>query len=98
MRGQETVTATAPVRPAHRPGVQEYRLGEELLLYVPECDAAHVLNPSAAAIWELCDGTRGVQEIGQELVASIGLRDSALLPDVVHGVAQLWELGLLEPR
>lgn len=88
----------AATRPGRLSGAQEYRLGDELLVYIPRTATAHALNRSAVAIWELCDGTRTTEEISQELGQWLGQPGEAMLSDVRRGVAQLGELGLLEAR
>jgi hypothetical protein len=35
----------------------------ETLLYDPETEALHVLNPTARLIWELCDGEHTVADM-----------------------------------
>lgn len=85
-------------RPTRLSGVQEYRLGDELLVYVPRRETAHALNRSAAAIWALCDGTRTIEEISGELGQCVGRPAEALLPDVKRGIGRLCEIGLLEAR
>ncbi|MGH7389314.1 MAG: PqqD family peptide modification chaperone [Candidatus Rokuibacteriota bacterium] len=90
----EARTHCAP-RPSRLAGVREYRLGAELLLYVPERAAAHALNPAAAAIWQLCDGTRTEEEIGEELARCLGRPGRELGADVRQGLARFRELGLL---
>lgn len=84
------------VRPLRLKGRQEYRLGDELLIYVPSGEAAHALNRSAVAIWELCDGTRTAEDISRELGEWLGCAAEGLLPDVRQGLARLEDLGLLE--
>jgi pyrroloquinoline quinone biosynthesis protein D len=85
-------------RPARLSGVEEHPLGEELLVYDPRSETAYALNRSAVAIWLLCDGTRTVEEITNELGQFVGLSGAALLPDVIQGVTRLHESGLLEFR
>lgn len=84
------------IKPARLSGAEEYPLGDELLVCLPRSETAYALNPSAAAIWQLCDGTRTVEEITEELGQCVGRSQAALLPDVIHGVRRLCELGLLE--
>jgi pyrroloquinoline quinone biosynthesis protein D len=90
--------AARPSSPSRMSGVQEHRLGGEMLLYVPESQTAHALNSSAVAIWELCDGTLTIDEIAEELGPRVGRSGAALLPDVILTVTRLSELGLLEAR
>jgi hypothetical protein len=85
-------------RPARVRDAEEYRLDDEMLVYVSRSETAYVLNRSAAAIWELCDGTRTVEEITVELGQCVGRSGADLLPDVVQGVARLREAGLVDLR
>src|SRR6266550_7913311 len=99
MRGPwvETLTSTykAVARPVRLSGTHEYRLGDELLIYVPHSETAHALNPSAVAIWHLCDGTRTAEDISRELAEWLGCSGETLLPETRAGVESLCELGLL---
>ena len=83
-------------RPVRLSGTHEYRLGDELLVYLPCSETAHALNRSAVAIWELCDGTRTAEDISQELGRWLGRPGEELLLETRGGIAELCELGLLE--
>jgi|SRR5438309_3993088 len=83
-------------RPVRLSGTHEYRLGDELLVYVPRSETAHALNRSAVAIWDLCDGSRTAEDISRELGQWLGRPGEALLADTRRGIADLCELGLLE--
>jgi pyrroloquinoline quinone biosynthesis protein D len=83
-------------RPVRLIGTHEYRLGDELLVYVPDSETAHALNRSAVAIWELCDGTRTAEDISRELGQWLGCPGDALLRDTHTGIAELCELGLVK--
>ena len=85
-------------RPARLGVAEEHRLGDEWPVYVPHSDIASTLNRSAFAIWTLCDGTRTVEEITEELGQCVGRSGAKLLPDVIQGVTRLHELGHLEFR
>jgi pyrroloquinoline quinone biosynthesis protein D len=84
------------IRPVRLSGTQEYRLGDELLVYVGCSETAHALNRSAVAIWELCDGTRTAEDISRELGEWLGRPGEELLPETRSGIAELSELGLLQ--
>lgn len=47
-------------------------LGDERLVFDAERDRAHSLNAVAAAVWELCDGDRGVGELSEAATARLG--------------------------
>lgn len=46
---------------------------DELLAYDVRTDAGHVLNASAAAVYELADGTRNISEIAAGVAERVGL-------------------------
>jgi hypothetical protein len=43
------------------------QLGDEVVLYLADGSAVHVLNRTALAIWSLCDGSHTAQEMEQTL-------------------------------
>jgi hypothetical protein len=80
------------VRPKARSGVVQ-KLGDEVLVYDPLTHTAHCLTETAAAIWKLCDGHSGVQEVIVQLESQCHL---TLKEDVVLMVLQqLGNAGLL---
>src|SRR5262249_41520017 len=48
---------------ARKNGLVVQKLVDEVMVYDTQRQKAHCLNPSAAMIWEHCDGTRTVQEL-----------------------------------
>ena len=52
---------------ARRKGIISKEVDGELLIYDLERDKAHCLNPSAAAIWKLCDGQTTTDQITNSL-------------------------------
>lgn len=79
----------------HQSEVLHYQLFDELVLYRPGIAQAASLNESARAIWELCDGTRTIEDICVELARSVGVEPAELREDVRKGVIHLRDLGLL---
>lgn len=59
-----------------------------LVLFNPKTDWAHTVNPSAALVWEFCDGTHTVADIVDELVAVIEPADAQALTDEVTSLVQ----------
>jgi hypothetical protein len=84
-------------RPCRRPDVRTHVLWDEILLYAPATETAFALNPSAKAVWELCDGTRTIAEIGRQLGKSFACNEKDLVVDVTKAVAEFVRHGLLEP-
>ena len=68
-------------------------VGDELLVYDLVSHRAHSLNPTAAAVWQACDGTRNVSALG----AASGSPTKPLAPEVVRYALQgLGKANLLE--
>jgi hypothetical protein len=80
-------------------GVTEELVGDELYLYGGESSTSvHCLNSGAALIWFLCDGTRGLAEVAEALVAGFGVPRSEIDDDVRTTVTKLQALGLLSAK
>jgi len=84
-------------RPRRRSGVSRRRHGEETELIPPEGARPFVLNFSAEAIWDLCDGDHSIDAIAEELATRFDIGKRQILPDIEAGVAALAEAGVLEP-
>ena len=71
------------------------REGDQTAVYDPDSGRLHVLNASALAIWELCDGeTTGEEMAGAIAELTSGGTDSAS-QDVVAALQALWEQQLI---
>lgn len=82
-------------RPLAAPQVSAYELDDDLVLYDTRTTQAHILNLSAAKIWALCDGSRSVSELADELVTTYALDRSLVQTDVRELVGSLHAAGLL---
>jgi hypothetical protein len=82
-------------RLVRREGAAAVELDDNLALYDEVGQLLILLNPSAAAIWELCDGTTTVDDMVRDLIAAHA-GDAALIGEDVHQtVRKLAELGLV---
>ena len=71
-------------------------LAEEVLVYDEESHRAHCLNPTAALVWEHCDGKTPVAGIAGRVGRQLSTR---VAEEVVwSALEQLAESGLLAPR
>jgi hypothetical protein len=71
-------------------------LDRDTLVYQRERRRLLVLNPSAAVILKLCDGTRGEAEIAREVAAAFpGAGAEAVGQDVQRTVGELVDLGIV---
>ena len=63
-------TSSAPSRPARRPGASAVALDDNLAIYDDVGQLLILLNSSAAAVWERCDGSTTVDEMVETLAAA----------------------------
>jgi hypothetical protein len=97
--GQATFIGLAPTssnRPRRRTDIVLQDVGGEAILIDPRTDEAHVLNGSAARLWELCDGVRSMDELAAEFGAIYDLTAADVIDDVREVVAELIRLDLVE--
>ena len=69
---------------------------DEIELLAPGSVQAHVLNSSAEAIWELCDGERSLEAIAEDLGRRFEMAPEQIVGDIEAGVRALEEAGVLE--
>jgi hypothetical protein len=90
-----------PHRPVAKPlaknDVEQVLIDQELFLHDHnDGSLMHCLNSGAALIWYLCDGTRDVQDIAEEIADTFSLPQPQVLAEVQDTVTQFQSLGLLE--
>lgn len=89
-----------PERPRQRPGLIVERAGREVLVYSAgeaAGGAIHALSPSAALIWDLCDGAHSLAEIeGAVRLAYSVAAEHDLAADLRATVAEFQAKGLLD--
>jgi PqqD family protein of HPr-rel-A system len=72
------------------------RVDQEAILHDRRNGRAHVINESAARVWELCDGRATLDEIAAALAASYNVDVSMVRSDVTQLIARFRDLGVLE--
>ncbi len=72
------------------------RVGGEAILYDRRNGRAHVINSSAARIWDLCDGQATVEEITGAFAAAYGMPIAEVSADVAAILTTFRELHVLE--
>jgi hypothetical protein len=85
-------TSLIPRRHAH---VLHYDVLDEMVVYCPKTRRAASFNCSAKAIWELCDGSRTIEEICATLSEATGYPVAKLQPDVEAAIRSLSQLDLV---
>jgi PqqD family protein of HPr-rel-A system len=72
------------------------RVGQEAILHDRRNGRAHVINESAAQIWELCDGQNTLDQIVSALAAAYALSAADVRADVQDILAKFHELRVIE--
>jgi hypothetical protein len=81
--------------PRRRDDVRLYDKELRSYLVVPEEAVAHELNPTARAVWELCDGTTTIDELVDAIRRVFSVDRAVAVADVVTVVDQLEAAGLV---
>lgn len=71
-----TISTTVPSLPFRGADLEITETDEGIVVYESCRERVHSLNPSAAVILELCDGTRDASSIAAELAELFGLPES----------------------
>jgi hypothetical protein len=86
------------MKPLRLPGLSMKDIGGETLLYSEENEAIHVLNGTARAIWDLCDGQHTFIDIEQALRECFSVKtEHNVHGDIQRTVAIFQAKGLLQP-
>ena len=72
------------------------RVGQEVILHDRRNGRAHVINETAAQVWELCDGRITLDQIVSALSASYQVPASVVREDVNYILAKFRELRVVE--
>jgi hypothetical protein len=81
--------------PARRAGASAVELDDNLAVYDDVGQLLILLNSSAAAIWERCDGRTTVDDLVRALAVAHRADADDIAEDVQRTVAKLAELGLV---
>jgi hypothetical protein len=79
-----------------RPTTAEVRVGDELVVAVAPYEPCHLLNSTAALVWQSFDGVVDLGSLIDELAEAAGSSAEVIGPDVIELARHLGRLGLLE--
>jgi Coenzyme PQQ synthesis protein D (PqqD) len=82
--------------PTPNTDVSLQRVGQEAILHDRRNGRAHVINESAAQIWELCDGKHTFDQIVSAFAAAYALPAADVRADVQYILAKFHELRMVE--
>lgn len=75
----------ALTNPTRNPDVLEEDLGDEIVLSTADGLFVHNLNPTAAAIWRLCDGAHSAEQIEAAIRAEFNVPEEMdISADINH--------------
>ena len=82
--------------PTPNKDVSLQRVGQEAILHDRRNGRAHVINESAAQIWELCDGQNTLDQIVIAFAAAYAQPAADVRADVQYILAKFYDLRVLE--
>jgi pyrroloquinoline quinone biosynthesis protein D len=92
------VTLSGQSVPRRKEGAQASVFGADFVVLDPSGRMLRGLNPTAARIWELIDGTRSLDGIAATVAQEFGEPPERVLGDVSRFVTLLVEKGLADTR
>jgi PqqD family protein of HPr-rel-A system len=90
------MTVPPTYQPAKSADVLELDMGDGLILYNHDSSLVHHLNPSAALVWQLCDGEASVGQLATEIAEEYGLRSDQVVEQVSAVIAEFDALDLVQ--
>jgi PqqD family protein of HPr-rel-A system len=79
------------------PGLPFQKLDEETIVVDPRSREVHLLNDTAARLWDLLDSSRSVDELADALAAEYDGAADVLRADVAEAIEIFRARGLLAP-
>jgi hypothetical protein len=70
-------------------------IDDEIVILKYDKQAVHVLNKTAARIWEMCNGDLAPDEIAAKLCERYDVSPERASNDVRNAIAKMTEMGLL---
>ena len=86
------------LKPKARADLTFVPIEDEAILYDPEAVRLHHLNPSAALIFQLCDGSGTVKELARDIAEELELPHDEILNQVRSVVNHFRHSGILDGR
>jgi PqqD family protein of HPr-rel-A system len=93
--GSGPLTISSDYVPEKAADVLELDMEDGFILFNHDSSLVHHLNPSAAIIWQLCDGSASVQELADDIATEFKLDRADVRGQVAGVVAEFEALGLV---
>jgi hypothetical protein len=72
------------------------RIGDDIVIITPDGQSTHILNKTAAIIWEASDGSAGIAQIARQLCERFEVSFEEARADVKDFVENMKRLNLLK--
>ena len=72
------------------------RIGDDIVVITDDGLSTHILNKTAAFVWELCDGKNGIDEIVTHLLERFDVSEGEAKADVTEIIDKLLQLEILK--
>lgn len=83
------------IHPRHREGLLAQRAGETRVLLDPDDGQYYALDEVGGRIWDLCDGTRSVAAVVEEICREYDAPAEDVVPDVLDFLGEMADGHLL---
>jgi len=80
--------------PRKTEGLEIHTVADQVAVYDTIADQLHYLNPTAALVLDLCDGSHSTPEIAALVQEAYGL-DASPLTEIANCIADLKQTGLV---
>ena len=71
------------------------RIGDSIVIITDDAKSSHVLNKTAAFIWEKCDGRYGIDDITSQLCEHFDVTFEEARTDVRQIIEELIRIGIM---
>ena len=72
------------------------RIEDDIVVISEDGLTTHILNKTAAFVWELCDGKNGSDEITASLLERFDVSEEEAKADIIEIIDKLLQLGILK--
>ena len=96
MTGLADIMQETKYYPEQRSDLVFREIEGEFVVYSPSSDCSALLNPTAAMVLELCDGSLKPNEIAAKISESFSMAEAEVLPDVEAALRTLSENEFLK--
>jgi hypothetical protein len=72
------------------------RIGDDIVVIKDDGQSTHILNKTAAIIWEICDGNCGIDEIATKLCERFDVSYEQARADVRETIEILTQAGIMK--